>query len=109
MSGMKPFSACRSDCDSVLADDEMGRQDVEDGSNGGVSGAGAVLAEIVDGRDHARVPRLKVVLMRVLGSIAEVFGIGWGNHVDTRARQVIFSVFSQSLLCDRAQSLAGHG
>ena len=36
------FSADRCDCNSVVADDEMGGQDVKDGSSGGGSGAGVV-------------------------------------------------------------------
>ena len=54
LSGLKPFSAGRSDCDSVVADDEMGGQDVEDGLNGNGLGAGVVLAEIVDGSDRGQ-------------------------------------------------------
>ena len=58
LSGLQPFSAGRSDCDSVVADDEMGGQDMEDGSNGDVSGAVLCLMRLLMGVIMARRPRL---------------------------------------------------
>ena len=72
LGGLKPFSAGRSDCDSVLADDEMGGQDVEENSKGDVSGPGVVLAEAIDGSDHGQ------------GSLIVGSGVEAGAGVDRR-------------------------